>query len=79
MEACSRSISRHLRKEYKTHYMSKTYHKKRNDFDDIHYAKKIKFSDRRKKRKKVHADKTSVMDTYITEHQDEDADLSNYQ
>jgi hypothetical protein len=58
--------------------MSKTYHKKWNDLDDIHYAKKVKFSDRRKKRKRVHADKTSVMDSYIKQ-QDEDADLSNTQ
>ena len=48
--------------------MSKTYHKKWNDTDEIQFAKKIKFSDRRQKRKKVHADKTS----YINKEQDED-------
>jgi hypothetical protein len=60
--------------------MSKTYHKKWNDLDDVRHSKKEKFTDRRKKRKRVHADKTSVMDSYIKQQfQDDDAELSNNQ
>lgn len=61
--------------------MGKTWHKKYDNYGGE--FKKRKFKDRRNKRRKVHADKTSVMDSYIVpigdEYEEDHAELHHNQ
>jgi len=57
--------------------MGKTWHKKYDNYGGE--FKKRKFNDRRNRRRKVHADKTVVMDSYIVPKGDEYEEEENAQ